>query len=860
MCKVASLIGIILAVLVASGGVLQAAENQWVGLSQSGDPADPGYGDWLDPANWSLGVVPTDVDQIVFDQRAGAPLGSIALIDGEAVGQGLWLGHNAGSYGWLDITANGSLTLSKAFEIARNNADSDGVLTCAGTITAENLEWARKGRADILLTGDAQVTALNGRSYLGHYSGCELYFTMEGNAQFAVNELRLEGTNVSEIACGGNSVFTVDGSKGEMTPGNGTATNWKQNGTITFKDNATFNMNARMNADKNMRNTFNFQDNCTVNVTGSHFDFKNDVVNISGGTLTIDDKYNFRLDNETEVYQDGGLVTTTTGKTLAINNGTYILDANGVLALNEITGAGNFYMDGGVYAVNKYAPPFTHYGGAVAPGFDQISQMNFTDFWVIDPNGEYSQYWGDPRTLIQLGGAEPGDYDRLAVSGPAKLGGDLLVGYTNRFEQRVAVGDTFEIITAESITENFANVVDGVLAVKVHQEDVNNLFYAGPDANDPNYLCFTRYDVNGIEDVVYPADDPNIITHEYLVTILETKVLLTRGSNLKPAVDAGDDLILFQATSNQGTLTGSYTDDGRPAGAAYTYQWSVLSQPADSQIDLSAPTALATDVTVDTLGSYILELAISDSNQVGTDTVTVIYTDAGAISGPVIAHYTFDQADQYADSSENGLDLIAGGDARITDDAAVGDGALRVAGTGYASRALVSGQTMPITDAVSVSYWYKEDPANPADNWCGVIGDGQDLGSDAQAYSFIVLRPSATRFKWQVQGIEPYMLQYDVPADGPDIYDGQWHHVVCTLRQSGDNPNYSIYVDGELRDTTPVTGGAIQAAPAPAIHIADAQGQEQFGRFKGWLDEVKILNIAMDAAQVAEEYSKGNPQ
>jgi hypothetical protein len=354
---------------------------------------------------------------------------------------------------------------------------------------------------------------------------------------------------------------------------------------------------------------------------------------------------------------------------------------------------------------------------------------------------------------------------------------------------------------------------------------------------------------------VYAADDPNIVTHEYLVTILETKVLLTRGSNLKPAVDAGDNLMLFQAAGNQGTLTGSYTDDSRPAGATYTYQWSVLSQPEDSQIDLSAPTALVTDVTVDTLGSYILELAVSDSNQVGTDTVTVIYSDAGAISGPVIAHYTFDQADQFTDSSGNGLDLIAGGDARISDDAAVGDGALRVTGTGYASRALVAGQSLPITDAVSVSYWYKEDPANPADNWCGVIGDGVDA---PDAYSFIVLRPSATRFKWQVHAIEPYMLQYDVPADGPDIYDGQWHHVACTLQQSGPDANYSIYVDGELRDTTPVTDGEIQAPAEPTIHIADAKGDGSM--FKGWLDDVKILNLAMDAAQVAEEFSRGNSQ
>ena len=133
---------------------------------------------------------------------------------------------------------------------------------------------------------------------------------------------------------------------------------------------------------------------CTV---GDDFDAvlhdeRVDVVNISGGTLNIENRYGFRLYDDAEVYQDGGLVTTAAGKALLIDKGTYILDANGVLALNEITGKGSFYMDGGVYAVNKYAPPFTHYGGAVAPGFDQISQMNFTDFWVIDLDGEYSQY------------------------------------------------------------------------------------------------------------------------------------------------------------------------------------------------------------------------------------------------------------------------------------------------------------------------------------------------------------------------------------------------------------------------------------------------------------------------------------
>ena len=93
--------------------------------------------------------------------------------------------------------------------------------------------------------------------------------------------------------------------------------------------------------------------------------------------------------------------------------------------------------------------------------------------------------------------------------------------------------------------------------------------------------------------------------------------------NKPPVVLAGPDGALAMPASSL-PLSGSYSDDGLPAGATYTAAWSVTTGP--SGVSFSAPAALATSVTFAAAGTYTLRLTVSDSNRSGFDELTVKVT------------------------------------------------------------------------------------------------------------------------------------------------------------------------------------------------------------------------------------------
>lgn len=784
----------------------------WVGPTD----ANAVNGDWFDGANWNSGACPTSLDDA--EMKLTDPNAVPILIDngGTVVAEAKYLtiAGNAtpAGYGKLEIAAGSSLNLLGRLYVAKDGANAYGDITCAGNITVADQIWMpQKGTANVILTGDAVVRGTTQSSYFGAYGLGYLNLTADGNAHFLIRDAKFDGSapdpnNYNNIVFAGNSVWTVDGSAtattSPMTPGNGRACYFNKTGVLTIKDNATWNFNARLNSNKAWQNTYNFQDNCTVNATGTHFNFANDIVNIEGGTIDFQSNYGLCLYDGSVLNQSGGVVQSSNGKSLEVNTPSIYNFSGGILKANlDDRTVGGFHMTGGTFASQIAYRAFTQVGGIVAPGVDAIGVVDFRNNYTIDPNST------SPSIAIQLAGTGAGQYDKVLVSGIASIDGTLDVSFLSGFESTIAIGDSFEIIKAGTVTGMFTNVVDDILVVS----------HGGTD-------------------------------YEFLVINTGTAVMLTRGTNFPPAAEAGATLMIFDPNTT-GTLVGSYVDDGRPAGVTPTIQWSVVSQPAGSTVTFSAPTSLTTDITVDTLGAYTVQLLVNDSEFDGTDTVSVIYSDATPIVGPVIAHYTFDQADQFDDSSSNNLALVPGGDASITTDSAVGDGALRLAGTGFATRTLA--QSLPYNDELTVSYWYKEDPAQPASPWSGIIGDGYDISASGPDYGFIVLRPDSGRFKWQVKGIDPGTLEYNTPADGPAFADNKWHQIVCTFSTIQNVTN--VYVDGLLRDTNALVGGTLVKPENALILIGNAKGDS--GLFKGWIDEVKILTYEVDAATVADDYT-----
>jgi RHS repeat-associated protein len=93
------------------------------------------------------------------------------------------------------------------------------------------------------------------------------------------------------------------------------------------------------------------------------------------------------------------------------------------------------------------------------------------------------------------------------------------------------------------------------------------------------------------------------------------------AANQAPVVNAGPDQTITAPTMST-TLAGTATDnDGLPVGATLSYSWSVLLAPA--AVTMATPNQATTPVTFSYPGVYQFQLAVSDTDKVGTATVTV---------------------------------------------------------------------------------------------------------------------------------------------------------------------------------------------------------------------------------------------
>jgi hypothetical protein len=104
-------------------------------------------------------------------------------------------------------------------------------------------------------------------------------------------------------------------------------------------------------------------------------------------------------------------------------------------------------------------------------------------------------------------------------------------------------------------------------------------------------------------------------------------------ANRRPSVDAGPGgTIILPATAN---LDGTVSDDGlpNPPGAIQSLVWSKESGPGS----VSFGDAGSVDTTADFSepGTYVLRLTVSDGELTGTDTTTVVATDASSAGYPL---------------------------------------------------------------------------------------------------------------------------------------------------------------------------------------------------------------------------------
>ena len=105
--------------------------------------------------------------------------------------------------------------------------------------------------------------------------------------------------------------------------------------------------------------------------------------------------------------------------------------------------------------------------------------------------------------------------------------------------------------------------------------------------------------------------------------------------NQAPTVAITASQTLLTLPSNVVILAGKISDDGLPLGAAITTQWSQVSGPLP--VTFSTPASSSTQVGFPTAGTYVLQLAASDSQLTGSATISITVNAIGTNQAPTVA-------------------------------------------------------------------------------------------------------------------------------------------------------------------------------------------------------------------------------
>jgi RHS repeat-associated protein len=139
--------------------------------------------------------------------------------------------------------------------------------------------------------------------------------------------------------------------------------------------------------------------------------------------------------------------------------------------------------------------------------------------------------------------------------------------------------------------------------------------------NASQAVTTATFSAAGTYDLRLTATDTQLTsTSDVTITVVAAQ------QNQAPTVNAGANQTITLPV-NLVTLNGTATDDGLPSGAKLAVQWTEVSGPSNANpVIFSSSTTLATQATLSTAGTYVLQLSADDSqlSAVSTVTITVI--------------------------------------------------------------------------------------------------------------------------------------------------------------------------------------------------------------------------------------------
>ncbi len=272
-------------------------------------------------------------------------------------------------------------------------------------------------------------------------------------------------------------------------------------------------------------------------------------------------------------------------------------------------------------------------------------------------------------------------------------------------------------------------------------------------------------------------------------------------------------------------------------GAGDTYQWlhagSII--PGATNATLVIGALQASDA-----GAY----SVVVTNSVGSASslpfnVNVLPSPASCnVTNALAAHYSFDAT--YDDSSGNGLTGKPFG-AAFFETGQVGPLAVSISATGddrtdYVSLGYPNALKFGNDVDFSVAFWTRYFPGNQFGDPVFISNKNWNSSSNP---GWGIFMQDGGNFRVNVTGDAGGTVESTTKT--PVIRDGQWHHVVVTFARLG---NASIYVDGRLYSTDPlsgVTGSIDNHAAGYTVNL----GQDGTGLYSG-LGSALMYNVLVD--------------
>ena len=316
-----------------------------------------------------------------------------------------------------------------------------------------------------------------------------------------------------------------------------------------------------------------------------------------------------------------------------------------------------------------------------------------------------------------------------------------------------------------------------------------------------------------------------IITEAYQVA---------RNGNFPPDADAGPD----QSQNDLVTVTldGSGTTDLDDPVGSLSYAWAQVSGPS---VTLTTPNSVTASFTPPSVGDYVFRLTVTDDAESATDDVTIRVTD---LSASLVAFWPGDDA-----TGTVAAELVAGNDAALTGGSTFAPGRLGTAMSfdGTSGRAESPAFDVP-GSAMTITTWIR---AADLDNVEGRIVS-KASGTVASQHYWMVSQNggSALRFRLNTSngGTETLISPTGV------LTAGEWIFVAAVY----DGSTMRLYRN--LDEVASVAkAGTITAAPNVGVAIGNQPAGAGDRPFSGLIDEVKIYDAALTAAELATEFNQG---